>query len=253
MRTFVLTFCTSISLFAAGIQVDGLIVRIENMRILVAHRPITGYMPAMVMPFEVPSAKGLRPGMRVHFEIERGDSKARKLRVIGEDLEDVPKPPLPLSPGDLLPAVKLTDHRTQRFSIIGDRPLIINFIYTRCPLPNVCPSQSAMFSVLAKKFEGRARFASVTLDPEFDTPERLAEYAQRWSARNWSMLTGSPAEIRKLAEALGVVYWPEEGVLAHSSATVIINREGRLVALVEGASHRLDQIVSLIGVELEAP
>ena len=248
MRAFVLTFCTSISL-AAGITVDGLILRVEPGRILVAHRPIPGYMPAMVMPFEVQSMAALRPGLRVQFEIERGSSAARRIKIVGEELDGIPKPPPQLAIGDAVPRVELVDHNNQPLSLAGT-PAVINFIYTRCPLPNVCPRQSAAFAALSGKFPG-ARFISVSLDPEFDTPERLAEYARRWRAGNWQLATGRPDQVRRLAESLGVTYWPEEGVLAHSSATAIINRDGRLAALVEGAEHRVDQLASLIGAQLE--
>jgi protein SCO1/2 len=207
-------------------------------------------MPAMVMPFEA-ETRGLQPGMRVEFEIERGHSRARKIRVIREELEEVPKPLPVLQTGDELPDVKLLDHHGRPLEFAG-RITAVNFIYTRCPLPNVCPRQAAIFAALARKYAGRAEFVSVTLDPEHDTVKKLAEYASRWNAGGWRLATGSPSEVRRLATALGVLYWPEEGVLAHSSATAIIDRKGRLAALAEGSSHRPDQIASLIEEQLEA-
>lgn len=251
MRTFVLTFCISVNLLAARrIGVDGLILRVETPDIVVAHRPIEGYMPAMVMRFRVANAAALRAGMRVSFEIENGSTLAGNLKITGEDLGGVPKPE-PLVPiGGLVPDVVLTDHAGGRVSF--DRLTAIQFVYTRCPLENVCPRQISQFVALAKRFEKRASFVSVTLDPEYDTVGRIAGFARQWRPGPWRMATGEPEQIRRLATALGVIYWPEEGVLAHSSATAIIDRKGRLLALAEGSSHRLDQLAKLMEAHMEA-
>ncbi len=45
---------------------------------------------------------------------------------------------------------------------------------------------------------------SITLKPETDTPEKLAEYAQAYGVGpGWLFLTGSPADIHELREGLG--------------------------------------------------
>jgi len=47
---------------------------------------------------------------------------------------------------------------------------------------------------------------SITVDPEYDTPAVLADYAKRWAAdgRGWRFLTG---DISKIAGPLGEIYW----------------------------------------------
>ena len=46
---------------------------------------------------------------------------------------------------------------------------------------------------------------SITLDPEHDTPERLAEYAERYgAAEGWLFLTGDHEEIEDLRHRFGV-------------------------------------------------
>ena len=130
------------------------------------------------------------------------------------------------------------------------RVVAINFIYTRCPLPDVCPRLSANFAALSKKFAGRVLFLSVTVDPDFDTPAVLAEYARRWNAdlATWRFLTG---DVTALASALGEVYWFDEGSIGHNSMTSIIGRDGKLAAVVEGAGYRVDQLSDLIARQLE--
>ena len=54
---------------------------------------------------------------------------------------------------------------------------------------------------------------------------------------------GSPEAVKRAATAWGLVYWPEEGAIAHTSRTAIIGRDGKLLAMVEGSSYRTDQLV----------
>jgi cytochrome oxidase Cu insertion factor (SCO1/SenC/PrrC family) len=80
----------------------------------------------------------------------------------------------------------------------------------------------------------------------------LADYAKRWGARDgWHFLTGDPADIQRLASQLGLVYWPEDGQLTHTSQTGVISRDGRLSALIEGSSYEEDQLGDLIARQLE--
>ena len=93
---------------------------------------------------------------------------------------------------------------------------------------------------------------SITIDPRFDTPDVLQEYAVRWGARpvGWRFLTGPDSEIQRVAGYFGLVYWPDEGSLGHNSTTSIIGPDGRLTAIVEGSSFRVDQLGDLIAREL---
>jgi protein SCO1/2 len=90
----------------------------------------------------------------------------------------------------------------------------------------------------------------VTVDPEYDTPAVLAEYAKRWGAddRVWRFLTG---DVGRVAAQLGEVYWADEGTIGHNSVTSIVGRDGRLAAAVDGSSWRIDQLAGLIAHELE--
>src|SRR5262249_35838313 len=138
-----------------------------------------------------------------------------------------------------------------RLSEFRGKVVAIDFIYTRCPLPDVCPRLSANFATLQKRFAGRDLvLLSVSVDPEYDTPAVLAEYAKRWGgdARAWRFLTGDGARV---AAQLGEVSGTDEGSIGHNSVTSILGRDGRLAAAVDGANWRVDQLASLIAHELE--
>jgi protein SCO1/2 len=269
----------SISLFglaacAKRYPVEGLVLRVDRAQrtVVVSHHEIRNYMPAMAMPFRVREAAeldGLAPGSRVRFQLVVGkrENFVRHLRVtdIGPEglVEDngrnlrLPPAPGKLAIGAEVPDFTLTDQssRTVRLSDFRGHVIAVNFIYTRCPLPEVCPRLSAGFARLGKRFAGKDLvLLSVTLDPQYDTPDVLARYGKIWKAdpAGWRFLTGDLAEIRRVADRFGLVWWPEEGLLAHTSQTGVIGRDGKLVALVEGSNYSADQLGDLIAIQLEA-
>jgi protein SCO1/2 len=73
------------------------------------------------------------------------------------------------------------------------RPVVLNFIYTTCTA--VCPILSHSFAGFQRGLgaeRDKVRMVSISIDPEQDTPERLAEYARRFDAgRQWGFYTGS--------------------------------------------------------------
>jgi protein SCO1/2 len=73
------------------------------------------------------------------------------------------------------------------------RPVVLNFIYTSCTA--VCPILSHSLAEFQRKLgaeRGKVQLVSISIDPEEDTPERLATYAERFGARgDWRFYTGS--------------------------------------------------------------
>ncbi len=73
------------------------------------------------------------------------------------------------------------------------QPFVANFIFTRCP--TVCPAFTRRMARLQKEsapLGQRLRLVSFSVDPTYDTPPRLAEYARTHGAdpSRWSFLTG---------------------------------------------------------------
>jgi protein SCO1/2 len=244
-------------LFAHRYPVEGVVVETipAERKMVVAHRPIDNYMPAMTMPFQVGpevDLEALAPGARVAFELNVGKraSVARKVRVL-ESKGDVilPKPPLnKVAIGQKMPSFSLVDQNGKSVSLSDflGKVVVVDFIYTRCPLPDVCPRLSATFASVSKKLPG-VEFLSITIDPQFDTPAVLSEYARRWQAgESWRFLTGTPEQIQEVAGLFGLVYWPEEGSITHTVATAVIARDGMLAAKIEGSGYRPDQLRALI-------
>lgn len=132
--------------------------------------------------------------------------------------------------------------------LADERPLFVNFIYTSCT--SVCPVMSATFSALEQELRQRrstARLVSISIDPDYDTPERLSQYAARYrTGKDWLFLTGSAADsiaVQKAFEA----YAPDK--MAHevavfyrqtpSSRWVRIDGFATAVELLEAAREKL--------------
>lgn len=244
--------------FAKTHRVEALVLEVDRAQgvMLVSHREVPGVMPAMVMPFHAdpPSQLDLlRPGSRIEFDFRTGNAKATRIRILDTSpaTQDfvMPKPANAIPIGGTVPDFTLTDHlgRTVRLSDFRT-PVLISFIYTRCPLPEVCPRLAANSAYLHRKFGDRLHILTVTLDPTHDTVPVLREYAKRWraNAESWRFLTGPEPAIQTLAGHLGVVFWPEEGAITHTSSTAILGPDRKLRALVSGSSFRAGQLRDLV-------
>ena len=253
-------------LTAKVFPVDGIVISLDPTAktMVVSHRPIGKMMPAMVMPFRVENPvelRGLHPGSRIQFDLNVNQTRsfAQHIRSSGAVDLDIPAPKDAKRIGELIPDFTLTDQkgRTLTFSSLRGKIVAVNFIYTRCPLPDVCPRLSANFAVMQRRFRARLGkdlvLLSVTIDPRNDTTYVLDEYATRWGAipDAWKFLTGDSAVVARVAGNFGLVYWPDEGSLGHNSTTTIVNRDGRVAAILEGSTFRVDQLGDLIAGQLE--
>ena len=228
---------------------------VKSPMVTISHAEVPGVMPAMAMEFRAApeQLRDLRPGSRVDFVMS--GNRAKSIRAQASVFEGVElplrKPAETLKLGETVPNFTLRDHRGQPFELASAKGKVvaINFIYTRCPLPEVCPRLAAQFARLQKRFTGsEVVLLSVTLDPQYDTVPVLDEYAKRWRAdgQTWRMLTGDLAEVAAVAARFGMVYWPEQGLLTHTSMTGVIDRQGQLRAIVEGSSYQAQQLGDLI-------
>jgi protein SCO1/2 len=106
-----------------------------------------------------------------------------------------------------LPTVELVRADGARVSfpqeIDDGRPVVLNFIYTSCTA--ICPILSQGFAEFQRKLgdeREQVRMVSISIDPEQDTPKRLAAYAERHDAgAQWGFYTGSSAASVSLQKA----------------------------------------------------
>jgi protein SCO1/2 len=111
-----------------------------------------------------------------------------------------------------LPQVTLVREDGKRVEFPKDmddgRPVVLNFIYTTCTA--ICPMLSQTFAEFQRKLGPEAaklRMVSVSIDPEQDTPKRLAEYARRYGAGpQWTHYTGTLEASVKVQKAFRAYY-----------------------------------------------
>lgn len=95
---------------------------------------------------------------------------------------------------------KLTSHDGKEFGSndLKGKVVIANFFFTRCP--TICPKLMNDLREVHKRFGNDAKdvhFLSFSVDPEFDQPQVLRDYAKKmgFEAPNWTLLTGSPMQM----------------------------------------------------------
>jgi len=128
---------------------------------------------------------------------------------------------------------------------------VANFIFTRCAGP--CLKMSRQMKELEQSLPARTgvRLVTLTTDPEFDSPEVLKRYGERFGAdpKRWQFLTGPKAEVTRLGSdslKLGSVEKkPEEresaaDLFIHSTMFVLIDKQGRTRAFYETTGEQVD-------------
>ena len=97
---------------------------------------------------------------------------------------------------------------------------------------------------------------NITFDPVHDRPEVLAQYARNWNAAGvpgWYFLTGPVLEVQKVCHEFGMNFWQDEGLLTHDLHTVILDRQGKIIANLEGNEFTDQQLGDLLDSVLRAP
>lgn len=104
-----------------------------------------------------------------------------------------------------LPAFALMDHEGRPFTLdaMKGKVSLVNFIFTRCQGP--CPRITSVMVSLQLTLQktpvwDRVQLVSVSVDPEYDTPAVLAQYAG-WSHAQpgkWFFITGTRADVWRL-------------------------------------------------------
>ena len=81
----------------------------------------------------------------------------------------------------------------------------------------------------------------------------LAQYANTWKAdpKSWHFLTGSLSDVKAVCRLFGLNFWQDEGLLTHSLHTIVIDRQGKLAANLEGNEFTAEQLGDFVSTALE--
>jgi protein SCO1/2 len=235
--------------------------------VLVKHEDITGFMPAMTMPYRVREATLLRgkvAGDLVSGTLAVSDTDAWLTRLDKTGTAplppDVPAPSATtgvalLRRGDTVPETALTDETGTSVSLSRWKGAVVavTFIYTRCPLPQYCPLMDRRFADVqrvAKRdatLHNRVHLLSVSFDPDADPPAVLRAHAQKLDADPalWHFATAPRDVVDKFAAAFGVTVMREaDTTITHNLRTAVIDTHGRIASLYDGTDWTPDDIVA---------
>ncbi len=237
-------------------------VDIARQQVTLAHEPVEGYMDAMTMPFNVReewAMDELAPGQEVQATlVVQGDRSWIEGLVISQTVDSDSPVVAGSVPeiGDEVPDFSLLNQDNSRIHLsqYRGRPLLLTFIYTRCPLPDYCPRTSMNFSEIHRKLRSRPesnrkpRLLTISFDTDYDTPPVLRDYAGRYmnptDFGEWEFATGSPDEIKEITGYFGLSYYKESDQIIHSLVTALIGPDGKLESLYLGNKWTPSQILA---------
>lgn len=234
----------------------------ERRALIVTHDEIPRYMPRMTMEFRVSEGDlaVAKPGQRIRAELveRKGEYFLEKIwpddAATKQAVEAAAKALAQETAmrgrgvyreiGEAAPDFTLLDQdgRAVSASRFRGKHVVMNFIFTRCPIATMCPAATARMMELqdAARQAGAAdlELVSISLDPEYDTPGVLKDYAaaRGIDTRNFTFLTGPDAAVRHLLAQLGVIREFEGETIKHTLATVLIDPSGRIIHRVDGST-----------------
>ena len=153
--------------------------------------------------------------------------------------------------GDRLPDFGMIDQNGDVLLIrdLRGRPLVMNFIFTRCQMPEMCPASStrmaAMQEAAAKRGLNDLQFVTITFDPEFDSPGILRKYAEGYGMDfdNFHLLTGTEELINDLLRQFGIRTIEENGTINHTMATLLVDAQGKVAYRKEGSTWTVEEFL----------
>ncbi|MFP4166529.1 MAG: SCO family protein, partial [Opitutales bacterium] len=151
--------------------------------------------------------------------------------------------------GEYIPDFALIDQdgRFVQARQLQGKPFMLNFIFTRCAMPTMCPASTERMA----KMQDQAReaglddlhFVTITFDPDFDSPAILRQYAEGYDIEpeNYRLLTSaSPKVIDDLLEQFGILTREEDGTINHTMATLLVDKNGRVAHRKEGSQWEVE-------------
>lgn len=138
-----------------------------------------------------------------------------------------------------LPAFELTERsgRVVRSEDLKGTVWVAGFIFTRCH--QTCPMVTGRMAELRAKLPESARLVTITVDPRYDRPKVLEQYAKNYSpsaSDGWWFVTGEPESIVRLVRdgfklpiaELRSSHRPIEEEMTHTSRLALVDQEGRI-------------------------
>lgn len=239
-------------------HIRGKVVSTDAAHVTLDGEAVPGFMEAMTMPYKLKDpiiATELHPGDVITATIlaDKEDDNFSNVRldnvvIVGQARPDY-KPAVQYhvpKAGDTVPDFKLlnqSDH-TIHLSQFKGKVLLITFIYTRCQLADYCPRMSRNFAEVDHALAAdpalykQTHLLSISFDPKYDTPKVLRSYGGAYTGQytkekflHWDFAAPPEKELPALTQYFDVGVTPgDDKSLVHSLSTVLIGKDGKVVA-----------------------
>jgi protein SCO1 len=129
--------------------------------------------------------------------------------------------------------------RKVRLSDYRGKPLVIDMIYTHCPIVCAIKTRNLEALKLSRDALGADSFGVLTIgfDTENDTPGAMDDFGRRMDVKmpNWEFVSADADTINKLSKDLGFVFFPSPvGGFNHITQTTFINGQGKVFQQIYG-------------------
>lgn len=123
---------------------------------------------------------------------------------------------------------------------------VVDFIFTNCAgtCPIMTTAMSELQSEITKRGMDNVRLVSISVDPERDTPDVLARFAEGYGAdrRRWYFLTGNGEAIQQLANKgfrlSAAIGGSEDEPIIHSNRFVLVDRQAAIRGYYDGTDEK---------------
>ena len=130
-----------------------------------------------------------------------------------------------------IPEFYFTDSRDKKISRadLDGKVWVADFIFTTCTM--ACPVLTGNMNLVHKEFQNNddVRIVSISVYPEYDTPEVLKKYASQYDANTnrWHFLTGPEENVQNVIKN-GFKMGDYEDIIFHSEKFALVDQKGRL-------------------------
>jgi protein SCO1/2 len=247
-------------------ELNGKVVSVDRdkSQVTIAHQEVKGYMPAMTMPFTVPSESDLQilaPQDQVTATLVVDGSKSwlEDLVIARQSGNPAAMPAVVVAKeGDEVPNFTLRnqDDREIRIHNYRGKALLLTFIYTRCPVPDYCTLMSNNFAQIDRdlgqdaELYAETHLLSVSIDPDYDTAKVLRSYGSAHTGRyeketfaHWEFAAGTKDQVKEIAGFFGLTYFPDKDQIIHGLRTVIITPDGKVAKIYSGNEWKPEEVV----------
>ena len=229
----------------------------ERNELSIHHDEIPNFMMAMTMNFKLAkhlNVNSFEIGDSIHFKlfIEKNNIYSDYFQII--DNVEIREPEeddwfsddeeySSIRIGEQFTDVTFTDYNNKelKLSDYNDEFMFITFIFTRCPIPNMCPALIYKQKYIADKFEdhGNVNVLTISFDYLYDTPEVLKEKFSTLNSNtdNWHFLSSYNHinDLYMLTKQSSFAFWGvEKNDIGHNMRTILIGPDLKFLKYYDG-------------------